>query len=208
MLVWNTLGAVSHAQAREILAGEFKTLFGRAGTVPELQIAQAVSIGEGYYGQGVYKNRLTGETAVLNNWGAVQCRVRPPCPADCWEATDTHTDHTPYQACFRRYPTPGAGAAGFLVTLYKSRPGVLAAASRGDVDGVAREMRASKYYEAPLSTYTETLNANVDTVARALGEQRSAGGSAGGIKWPVYLGAVGLIVAGITYPSWRGYLKV
>lgn len=207
MLEWNKLGDVTHAQAREILAAAFREIFGRDGTLPELQIAQAISLGESYYGNAGYRNRATGEVVRnTNNWTAQQCGVRPPCPPTCFEATDTRANGEPYQACFRLFATPEEGAARFLTILYKQRPGgpdVLAAASRGDYKEVSRLMRSHGYFELPLAKHQQALSSNIDRVAKALGEPRATTSSADKVRWPLYLGVAGIVTAAITFPSWR-----
>jgi hypothetical protein len=176
-LLW--LGALSHARAREVLAAAFRSKYGRDGKLTELQYAQSVSIGEGYYGSGEYKNRVTGESIVnSNNWGAAQCGSRPPCPTGCFEATDTHEGGAPYQACFRRYATPEQGAEAYLGTLYGGRrSGVLALAARGDYRGAVAEQRKTGYFELPEDQYWSRVDENVDRVAAALHEPRGDHGS-------------------------------
>lgn len=158
------------ARAREILTVAYAELFG-PGKIPELQIAQGISRGESNYGQAGYRNRETGETIInTNNWTAAQCQSRPPCPEDCFEATDTHEDGSPYQACFRIYATPEDGAKGFLRILYVNRPQVHTAAKRGDIRAVSTLMRESDYFELPLETHIEALTNNTRAVANALNE--------------------------------------
>lgn len=173
-------------QARDYLEDAFIEIFGRQGTIPELQIAQGVSRGESNYGQASYLNRETGERlSATNNWTAAQCRARPPCPEHCFEATDTHEDGTPYQACFAFYDTPEEGVRAFLRTLYVrgggyDRSGVLAAARRGDVRGVSTEMRRTHFFELPLERHIEALTNNTKAVASALNEPWV--GTSGGVS--------------------------
>lgn len=160
------------ARAREYLVEAFPEVVGRPGTLSELQIAQAVSAGESNYGQASYRNRETGESlSATNNWGGLQCGAsRPPCPDTCFEATDTHEDGEPYQACFRFFDTPELGVRAFLRELYIKRPGVLKAASRGDIKGVSTEMRRTKYFELPLNRHIEALTTNTKLVSNSLKE--------------------------------------
>lgn len=184
-------------QARDYLAAAYVQLFNVPGSLNALQIAQGVSRGESYYGQATYKNLADGTSQTgTNNWTAQQCgSMRPPCAVPCFEATDTRANGDRYQACFRRFATPEEGAAAFLRTLYQQRPEVLAAANAGDVDLVAERMRASKYYELPLTRYQKALNTNVDKVAKALGEPRATPASGRRRVWPWLLGGlVGTVV--------------
>lgn len=184
-------------QARDYLAAAYLGIFHTPGSLNALQIAQGVSRGESFYGQATYKNLADGSSYTnTNNWTAQQCgSMRPPCFDPCFEATDTRANGDKYQACFRRFPTPEAGAAAFLHTLYEQRPEVLAAANAGDVDLVAERMRASKYFELPLARYQKALNTNVDKVAKALGEPRATPASGGRRVWPWLLGGlIGTVV--------------
>lgn len=122
-----------HAIAQDIIAQAFASVIGRPPTKNERLFAGAIALGESGYGEGVYKNKQTGEAKVLNNWGAVQCKQGPPCPEGCWEATDYNVKngvHTPFQWCYQDNSNLSRvdAAAKFLSTLYKSRPKLLAAA--------------------------------------------------------------------------------
>jgi hypothetical protein len=199
------LGALSHRRAREVLEAAFQTRFHRAGKLPELQYAQAVSLGEGYYGSGCYKNRQTGESICnTNNWGALQCGSKPPCPAGCVEATDTQTGDlsTAYQACFRTFSTPEQGAAAFLGRLYGSGD-VLRRAGQGDYRGAVKAQRMTGYFTLDEASYWEAVDGNVDKVAAALSEPR---GDHGGIALLArgraalpYVAAAGALFAGAYY---------
>lgn len=160
------------AQARQYLVEAFPEVVGRQGTIPELQIAQGVSAGESNYGQASYRNRETGESlSATNNWGGLQCgSSRPPCPETCFEATDTHENGEPYQACFRYFETPELGVRAFLRELYIRRPGVLKEAQRGNIRGVSTEMRRTDYFELGLEKHIEALTFNTQKVANALNE--------------------------------------
>jgi hypothetical protein len=178
-LLW--LGAISHSRAREVLEAAFRDLYKRTGKLAELQYAQAVSLGEGgQYGSGCYKNRKTGEQHCdTNNWGALQCATKPPCPAGCVEATDTQTGSlsTAYAACFRTFPTPEAGAVAFLRRLYGSGNEVLRLAGQGRYEDAVHAQRATGYFTLDAQSYWESVDANVDRVAAALHEPRGDHGS-------------------------------
>lgn len=172
------VGALSHSRARDVLEAAFRQNFGRAGNMAALQYGQAVSSLESGYGQSVYRNRVTGESRVLRNWGAEQCRSRPPCPENCFEATDTHEGGDAYQACFKVFSTDEQGAASFLRTLYGgTRSGVLRLAEQGDFRGAVAEQRRTGYYEAPEEKYWEAVDGNVDKIAAALNEPRGDHGA-------------------------------
>jgi hypothetical protein len=179
-LVW--LGALSHARAREVLEAAFRNIFKRAGELPELQYAQAVSLGEGgQYGTGCYRNQETGKSVCdTNNWGALQCFTKPPCPAGCIEASDTHAGGSGYQACFRTFATTEAGAEAFLRRLYGGGAGgsnVLSLARQGRYEDAVHAQRATGYFELDADSYWKAVDGNVDRVAAALHEPRGDHGS-------------------------------
>jgi hypothetical protein len=179
-LVW--LGALSHARAREVLEAAFRNIFKRAGEMPELQYAQAVSLGEGgQYGTGCYKNIPAGTSnCSTNNWGALQCATKPPCPAGCIEASDTHAGGSGYQACFRTFATTEAGAEAFLRRLYGGGAGgsnVLSLARQGRYEDAVHAQRQTGYFERDADSYWKAVDGNVDRVAAALGEPRGDHGS-------------------------------
>lgn len=203
-LLW--LGALSHRQARDALEAAFQKIFSRAGTVPELQYAQAVSLGEGgTYGSGCYKNIPTGEQhCSTNNWGALQCRQLPPCPAGCVEATDKHANGTPYQACFRTFAGPEAGAEAFLRRLYGGgSSGVLSLARQGRYEDAVHAQRATGYFELAADQYWEAVDKNVDRVAASLNEPRGDRGAvrlvARGRAALPYIAAAAAVGAGAYY---------
>jgi hypothetical protein len=179
-LVW--LGALSHSRAREVLEAAFRNIFKRSGELPELQYAQAVSLGEGgQYGTGCYKNIPAGtENCSTNNWGALQCGSKPPCPTGCIEATDSQkgTASTQYQACFRTFATPEAGAEAFLRRLYGgSGSSVLSLARQGRYEDAVHAQRATGYFTLDADRYWEAVDGNVDRVAAALHEPRGDHGA-------------------------------
>lgn len=111
-----------------------------------LQIIASVSVGaeKSNYGLGGYS---TPEMNAANNWGAVQCSKGAPCPSEtCIPYKDTTTSGTPYEQCFRRYPSPMAGAADLIRHMTIHRPTVLAALEEGSYLDVSRAMRESSYF--------------------------------------------------------------
>lgn len=159
---------------RAHLLDAWLALFGRAPELHEIQLVQAVAKGEGGYGQASYRNALTGESAVLNNWGATQCPHGPPCGADCFEVTDHHADGSPYQWCYHRFATPEEGAASYLRILKKivdrSELGFAGALSTRSVDSFVRSMKQGGYFELRLDLYQANVWKHVQEIARALGE--------------------------------------
>jgi len=164
---------------RQALSEAWHQVFGEFPSLAEIQLAQAVARGESNYGQASFKNLQTGESQVINNWGAVQSG-RPPCGPDGFEATDHHADGSPYQACFRRYATAAEGAAHFLKVLClqhgrDSAPtDVREALASGNVDAVAHRMHESGYFELAEEKYANAIWRNVQAIAQNLGEPLAA----------------------------------
>ncbi len=154
---------------RQALSEAWNQVFGDFPTLAEIQLVQAVARGESNYGQAPFRNLQTGESAVLNNWGAIQSG-RVPCGPDGFEATDHHADGTPYQVCFRRYPSAAAGAAHFLKVLLVDRPSVREAIATGSVDATAEHMHATHYFELAAEKYADAIWNNANAIARNLGE--------------------------------------
>lgn len=208
-----TLGAFSHVTARPVIVQAFEAVFGRAPTLPEAQIAQAVAWGESNYGMG-----WKGDGVGSNNWGAVQSGKLPCDPATEFEYTDTNPTSSgasiPYRICFRRYPTAADGATHFIQVLYKKRPSVLAAASNGDLLGVSTTMYDSLYYrgvgpsrEARIAGHHKTLRANVALIAKANNESMPVAQSSGllsaKIGWKTVLLVLG--AGGLGYYAVKRY---
>ncbi len=168
------------AFGRQALTEAWNQVFGDFPTLSEIQLAGAVARGESNYGQAPFKNLQTGESRILNNFGAVQCGARPPCPDGCFEATDHHADGTAYQGCFREYGSAAEGATHFLKVLClqhnrdEDPTNVRAALASGNVDAVAHRMRASGYFEAPEEKYAAMIWNNVQAIAKNLGEPLAA----------------------------------
>ncbi len=198
--------SLSHAQAREYIKKNFQVIFGRPPTLLEAQFAQAVSLGESYYGTACFKNKVTGE-AICNTWnmGAVQCGQLPPCPANCFEATDSRGPeggNKQYQACFRKYASPDEGFSHFLQVLYKQRPKVLIAANQGDIANFSKVLRESHYFELALDQHIKAMTNNLKVITKALGEPMPSGASASGAAQGAGAGAAiagAALIAGIVY---------
>lgn len=196
----------SHKQAREIILSAWLSLpqLG-APTLPQLQLAQAVALGESGYGQG-WKN----ECAQSHNWGATQIGMgteEKPCPENTCNTKDSYPTATGasvgYVACLKVYPDDLAGAADMIRTLMK--PNALEASKSGSADALSRAMYKNRYYlgigkdEATrIRWYTKRLAEQVASVAKGLGEPdfnlhaASRGGSGGAGGALVGLAALGL----------------
>lgn len=168
---------LSHSEARRILARAFQSL-GMDASPRELQAIQAIGSLESYYGE-----------RYRNNWGNIQCN---PGTKNCVEGSDTRADGSPYVAYFRTFETPEEGAAALIQNLYR-RPLVIPALVSGSARDIAREMRASGYYEAPLERYSAGLESRAKQVAKELNEPYLLGTAASGAKKPgPWLAALGL----------------
>lgn len=163
---------------RAALIEAWPIVTGAPATLPELQIAAANAKLESSCGKASYKNKVTGESSgVINNWGAVQAGP-PPCdPAKAFEATDTRADGTPYQWCFARYATPGAGAAEMVRQMTVRRPTSWEAMKRGDIDAWAKAMREKDpvtgvglYFEQSVEGRAKGIEQRVRAIAAAFGE--------------------------------------
>jgi hypothetical protein len=154
---------LSTLKAREVLEAAFLAR-GLSPTLKELQAVQGIGRFEGNWGAAF---------GGANNWGAIQCPgKRPPCGQQCTEVTDTHAGGEPYQACVRRYASPVEGAADLVRELYR-REGVPEALRAGIGRLIAERMRASGYFEAPVSKYASAIVAHAGKVADDLGEPRA-----------------------------------
>lgn len=167
---------------RAALVEAWPIVTGAPATLPELQIAAANAKLESSCGKASYKNKVTGESSgVINNWGAVQAGA-PPCdPSKSFEATDTRADGTPYQWCYAKYPTPGAGAAEMVRQMTVRRPTSWEAMKRGDIDAWAAAMRRKDpvtgvglYFEQSVEGRAKGIEQRVRSIAAAFGEPVAA----------------------------------
>jgi len=123
-----------HSDAQVELSTAFQVVFGRAPTVNERIFAGAIALGESNYSRAPFKNKVTGETKILNNWGAIQCpsNVRP-CPPGSFEVSDYDVlpdgSHKAFNQCYCDDATRELAAERFIRTLYQKRPQLLAAAT-------------------------------------------------------------------------------
>lgn len=133
-------------------------------TLGEVQAVQAIARFEGGYGEN-WKGAGFGS----HNWGAVQCRRAAPCPEGCFQQGDSDHAGRGYQACFRRYESAVAGAADFLMEIYR-RAGVPEALRTGDARAIAHKMRAALYFTAPVEDYATAMEKNARDIAKILDE--------------------------------------
>lgn len=176
-----------HRFGRDTIVEAFRAETGRNPTDRERQWAQQVALGESSYGKG-----WKGEGKGSNNWGAVQCG-RPPCRPDCFPYQDSNKDGK-YDACFRAYESPVAGARHFLRVLYfgnnAKRGGTLKAVNSGSVQAASAAMYKAGYYESNEATPAAAVAWHVKGSKRRLATIQSAlkepdafagGGKSGGL---------------------------
>lgn len=193
---------MTHAEASELFAEAFRMLMGREPSLSERQALQAVSWIETNYGQG-WKPPGTGS----HNMGAIT--TASPVEGRDFRYGDSHRipdgPVEPYVTWFRGYASDDEGARDLVRKLYRDRPGVLEAASNADLEGVAREMRETTYYEgvAPtregqIAAYYERLQKAVALIAERLSEANAfleGRGSRGGTIVPVVAAVVLAVIA-------------
>lgn len=195
----------SHVRGRKAIAAAWPIVTGAEATLPELQIAGAQAQLESAYGHAPYKNKVTGELRVINNWGAQQCGHGPPCGADCFEVSDTHEDGTQYNYCYAVFPqTPDgdAQAAEFYVkAITLRRPSSWEHMKRGDIDAWTMQMRSRDlqtgvgvYFEEKFESRAHGIEQRVLEIAGDLGEPVTA--RRGGPVVDVATGASPAIEAG------------
>lgn len=175
-----------HEWARGVIQRAFPTVMGRQPTESEIQAVQAVAHLESSYGSG-WKGAGRGS----NNWGAIQCgsscKVNGRCdPSVSFE----HRDSTPqpdgtnkwYVTCFKKYPTPEAGAADLIKTLFlserksvkgtdktKTRGELLQeAVARGDLRAFSEAMYDTVYYEGTGKDKETRVSRHMGALNRAL----------------------------------------
>ncbi len=128
-----------HASAQAELSTAFQAVFGRPPTKNERLFAGAIAFGESGYARARFTNKLTGESKVLNNWGAIQCpSATRPCPPGSFEVSDFEVkedgSHVPFNQCYCDDATRELAAERFIRTLYQKRPQLLQAAEAFPID--------------------------------------------------------------------------
>ncbi len=167
---------------RDMILKMWPQIVGGDPAMPELQLVQAKARQESGYGMASYHG--PEGSAVLLNWGAVQAGHGPPCGSDSFLVTDTHTDGTPFNFCYKRYATHEEGCADFLRILLVKRPSVLEAARSGSVQDFAQAIFDSRYSELRVDRQVESYWKNVNAIAANLAEpvavHLESGGDGGG----------------------------
>jgi peptidoglycan hydrolase-like protein with peptidoglycan-binding domain len=131
------------AEAASSQYPEVRELGTHAPNLSLLQTFGAMAQLESNYGHSGYTNKKTGETSgTIWNWGAIQAG-HPPCGPDSFETTDTGPQGE-YNYCYKKYPTPEAGALDFLRLLTIKRPASWAIAETGDLDAYSVQMHSWK----------------------------------------------------------------
>ncbi len=104
----------------------------------------------------------------------------PSCP-DGFIYRDTCPDGSPCFQCFRAYRDDVAGAEHLIDILYIKRPSVLAAASQGNLRGMAEAMSETRYYTATVNNYEKAMRRNLASITSALGEEAALSAGRGSI---------------------------
>ncbi len=167
----------SHPWAREIVRLAWSYNFHETPTEAVAQTVQAIALHESSYGFAL----KTPDGLPSHNWGGVQCATgwkrvdcltAQTCPAGCFPHRDTDDKGVCYIACFRQYNEPLLGARDYIHTLcgVASRKSVRASMGYGNSTVIAREMRASGYFQAPAATYAAGIARRAREIATALHE--------------------------------------
>lgn len=171
----------SHQDARAWAIAGTEAALGREPTLLEVQFVQAVAWLESNYGAG-WKGAGVGSW----NMGAVQAKpLNPPCapgkkiecdPATSFVNADSRPNadgtSTPYECCYRKYPTPEAGmqhVADILYNRMKIQP--------TSIEAVSTQMYDKHYYEGfgatreeRIAKHVDRLNAGLEKITAALDE--------------------------------------
>jgi hypothetical protein len=160
-----------HQWAREVMLSAWRNRYGTEPSLAQIQSAQAIALLETSYGRGW----PTAEGNAANNWGAVQCPKLPQdgvCPCDGWLHKDSYptaNGSVEYAVCFRRYPSPEAGADGVLANMSpKARPKTWAAMATGDAVALSTAMYDEKYYQGFGATREQRIEGHVKAVERSV----------------------------------------
>lgn len=167
---------MKHQAAAGFACAGFTLALHREPTRAARQVLQGIAWLESRYGEG-----WSGAGKGSFNMGAIQYGRTPCDPAKSFEYTDTRPTDTggsiPYRICFRKYSSPVAGFEDLARVAYAKRPLVLAAAYAGNLWGVSKELRATKYYEGfgrtqeeRIANHHKALLSAVTAIARALNE--------------------------------------
>lgn len=164
---------ITSVTARPIVAAAWRAVYGRDGTLAELQAIQGIARLETGYATGWG----TPEGRASHNWGAIQALPDDP---NSFAATDTHPTSSggavKYQARFKVYPDDVAGAAAIARWL-RSHGVPDAVVGGGNAWALSSAMHAAHYYEGSGRTVQERIANhrrrfldNVRALAGKLGE--------------------------------------
>lgn len=165
-------GRMSHAEARAQVVRAFEAVYGRKPKLREAQFAQGIALCETGYGSS-WGSVCGGAGVGSYNIGGIQAG-RPPCGENAFQCRDKHADGTPYDICFRSYPSPEAGFDGLIRILYKrklsQREGVLETAATGSIREFSTALRKSRYFELGLEAHIRELTSCLKSITKALDE--------------------------------------
>jgi len=187
------MAALSHAQARDIVAQAWRQVHGRAPTEAELAFTQAIALLETGYGR-------VGQFAAMAdrgqfNWGALE-RAMPAsgvCPPGTVPGQDIGN------VCFLVFSSDVDAAAQFVRTLTKRHwPVIQAMNDVGTPEAVATAMRVPPpYYTGRSGSNEDRINAYAAAIRNALGQigapaQFGGTSSSNWLTWALILSGAGL----------------
>ena len=162
--------------ARGVVLRAWEASFpGKPITAAERQAIMAIGRFERMYGLAKKPAAGIGQ----NNWGGIQCASRGPCGPDCYPGGDKDAAGQGYDACFKRFATPEAGAKELIRQVTTRRPWVWDALRSGDLSLVAERMGkggtvdgkwVGVYHESNPATYAGGLWRHANELAKALNE--------------------------------------
>jgi hypothetical protein len=157
----------AYQQAATLAREAFESVIHQPPTANELRMLLAVSLHETTFGAG-----WKGEGVGSNNMGAIH--ANKAWPGDSWGGVDASPTSTggsiSYAQAFRKYPTAAEGWEDLVRVLYVQMAAVRRAAATGDPRGVAKAMRAAKYYEGSGATESERIGGYEQALVNALWE--------------------------------------
>lgn len=141
-----------------------------------LQILQAITRGEGYYGRAT---RPAGWEKT-HNWGAIHGGY-PPCKGNDLLTVDTDAAGKEYPVCIKAYPTEFDGCVAFVKRVKDAFPAFMT----GDASAAAHAMKSVYRYDATETKYTDMIEKNAKVIAAALNEPYSVTRSNTTFPFPV-----------------------
>jgi len=142
-IVMTPIRRTNHQWARPIIEQAFKDVVGRAGSIFELQYAQAVAFLESSYGKG-WKDPMKG----CFNWGAVQCPANAQTGPGCVPYQDSQSSGQKYDVSFRCYGSDLEGARDVIkhVFVKRAQTAAILADTAGTNFRASYAMRRESYY--------------------------------------------------------------